>query len=213
MDDLEQRIIAGVNAILGEGGIAQQRDKHFRFNAQQLDYSIRTASGFCRFDAKGGRSSINMLQAATGIGKTLAYLVPAMLYSVYTDKRIAVSTFTRYLQRQILEKDAVSANAWVKEVAGKGVSVARRIGKANYVSPSRCQRLMQNLKDEDKKRYADAIDLLEELVEWCEEGGGALDDFLSDKCIEALPAGIQRSRQCWRGHQALFGRCESFKIG
>ena len=127
MNDLEQRLIADVNAILGDGGIAQRNNKRFRFNAQQLDYSIRAASGFCRFDEKVGRSSINMLQAATGLGKTLAYLVPAFLYAAHTGKRVAVSTYTRYLQRQILDKDAVAAGAWVTELTGKSNS-----GEANW---------------------------------------------------------------------------------
>lgn len=194
--DLESKIVDGVSAVFGADGMAV-RDG-LRHNPQQLDYALRAARGFCRYDAEHERAALNMLQAATGLGKTLAYLVPAMLYAAYTGKRIAISTFTRQLQRQILVKDAPRAVAWIEELTSVKLSASRRIGRANYVSESGCLQLKNMLANENRKRYADAIDFLDDLIDWCDEDDntGVLDDFMDDMTFESLPDGVVRSMIC-----------------
>jgi ATP-dependent DNA helicase DinG len=46
-----------------------------------------------------------LFEAGTGIGKSLAYLIPALLWSYKTGEKIVVSTYTIALQEQLLEKD------------------------------------------------------------------------------------------------------------
>ena len=46
-----------------------------------------------------------LVEAGTGIGKTLAYLLPAILYSKKNEKRVVISTNTINLQEQIIDKD------------------------------------------------------------------------------------------------------------
>ncbi len=46
-----------------------------------------------------------LVEAGTGTGKTLAYLVPALHYCLREGLRLAVSTETRSLQQQLVEKD------------------------------------------------------------------------------------------------------------
>lgn len=211
MEKLEQELHAGIQAILGENGLAVRDGAgEFIFNPQQFDYANRTASSFCRFDESTGKSSLLMLQAATGTGKTLGYLVPLMLFAAYTKKRVAVSTYTRHLQHQILNKDAVKAARWIQEYTGIELSVCRRIGKSNYVSPEGCARLIEALTKEDAKRFAEGIHFVEELLEWAEDAGGdevtgenedagddsdktgILDDFMEDRRVEVLPDGVKR---------------------
>ncbi len=194
--DLEALILKGVDAVFGASGLAV-RDG-LRHNSQQHDYAQRAARGFCRYDEDGERAALNMLQAATGLGKTLAYLVPAMLYAAHTGKRIAVSTFTRQLQRQILVKDAPRAAAWIEELTSVRLSSARRIGRANYVSESGCLRLKGMLLQESKALYEDAVEFLDDLVDWCDEedSTGVLDDFMDDMALESLPDGIVRAFIC-----------------
>lgn len=52
-------------------------------------------------DVGGGRASVLLVEAETGIGKTLAYLVPALL----SGQRVVISTATITLQDQILKKE------------------------------------------------------------------------------------------------------------
>ena len=54
-----------------------------------------------------------LAQAGTGTGKSLAYLVPAMIHAVDDGERAVVSTATLALQRQILTRDApLAAELW-----------------------------------------------------------------------------------------------------
>lgn len=56
-----------------------------------------------------------MVEAGTGTGKSLAYLIPAVLWAVQNDKRVVVSTYTKTLQHQILHHDIpcyASVSAW-----------------------------------------------------------------------------------------------------
>jgi len=46
-----------------------------------------------------------LVEAGTGVGKSLAYLVPGLLYSLKTGHRIVVSTNTKNLQEQLIYKD------------------------------------------------------------------------------------------------------------
>ena len=71
-------------------------------------------------------------EAATGIGKTFAYLVPALI----AGRTVVVSTGTRQLQDQLYEKDLARLRAWL------GLSFRGAIlkGRANYVCPHHLER-------------------------------------------------------------------------
>ena len=65
-----------------------------------------------------------LVQAGTGTGKSLGYLVPAMVHAVHTGGRVVVSTATLALQRQVLTKDAPLAAEAVEQVTGTRPEVA-----------------------------------------------------------------------------------------
>ena len=50
-------------------------------------------------------SEISLIEAGTGVGKSLAYLIPSILYSLETGKKIVISTETIALQNQLIQKD------------------------------------------------------------------------------------------------------------
>lgn len=70
-----------------------------------------------------------LIQAGTGTGKSLGYLVPAMRRALENDERIIVSTATLALQRQILTKDAPQVNKALDDA----VDVAVLKGWRNYL--------------------------------------------------------------------------------
>lgn len=202
MSDLESKLLAGVDAILGPGGLIARGGKgRLRFNSQQHDYARRAARGFARYDAATGKTAINMLQAATGTGKTLGYLVPLMLFAVYRAEkvsRVAVSTFTRHLQKQILDKDAIAAADWVAQFTGTRLSVGLRMGIGNFVSARAAAALHDALSRQDDARYDEALDFLDDLIDWAGEtdrkgvpvNSGLLHDFIEEREIGYLPFGV-----------------------
>ncbi len=68
---------------------------------------------------------VAMLEAGTGVGKSLAYLVPAVM----SGRKCVVSTATIALQDQLLEKDIPAA----AEIAGVSVEAALLKGRGNYL--------------------------------------------------------------------------------
>ena len=74
-----------------------------------------------------------LVQAGTGTGKSLGYLVPAMVHAVETGGRVVVSTATLALQRQVLTKDAPLAADAVERVTGTRPEVTLLKGWQNYL--------------------------------------------------------------------------------
>ncbi|MCP4134324.1 MAG: ATP-dependent DNA helicase, partial [bacterium] len=73
-----------------------------------------------------------LIEAGTGTGKTLAYLVPALTYALENEKKIAVSTETKALQKQLIDKDLPIVKLIFKEYLGKDFSYSLCLGSANY---------------------------------------------------------------------------------
>src|SRR5262249_30893382 len=71
-----------------------------------------------------------MVEAGTGVGKSFAYLVPAILAAVEQGKKVVVSTHTISLQEQLLQKDI----PFLRSVLQRDFSAALFKGRANYVS-------------------------------------------------------------------------------
>ncbi|WP_156250817.1 ATP-dependent DNA helicase [Pseudactinotalea terrae] len=70
--------------------------------------------------------------APTGLGKSMAYGVPAMLLNATTGKRVVISTESLALQAQIVDKDAPVAAAAVRDATGVVVRTAVLKGWSNY---------------------------------------------------------------------------------
>ncbi len=73
-----------------------------------------------------------MVEAGTGVGKSLAYLLPSIQWAWTNDTPVVVSTATRNLQSQLISSDIPKAIAILGEHAGD-FKVALLKGRANYV--------------------------------------------------------------------------------
>lgn len=73
-----------------------------------------------------------MIEAGTGTGKSIAYLIPAIQWAYLNDTSVVVSTATRNLQSQLLLSDIPRALTTLGENA-KGFKVALIKGRSNYV--------------------------------------------------------------------------------
>lgn len=74
-----------------------------------------------------------LIQAGTGTGKSLAYLVPVVAHVAQTDARIIVSTATLALQRQVVRHDLPLVLDVLEPVLGIRPRVALLKGRANYL--------------------------------------------------------------------------------
>jgi ATP-dependent DNA helicase DinG len=77
------------------------------------------------------------VQAGTGTGKSLAYLVPAVRHAVQTGDTVAVSTSTIALQRQLVERDLPRLAGALAAALGREPTFAILKGRRNYVCRNR----------------------------------------------------------------------------
>src|SRR5436190_17534253 len=87
------------SAVLGSAGAIVQRLGNYEPRPQQLEMAGAVASAIAE------RRHL-MVEAGTGVGKSFAYLVPAMQAALADDEcRVVVSTHTISLQEQLIRKD------------------------------------------------------------------------------------------------------------
>jgi ATP-dependent DNA helicase DinG len=98
----------------------------YEFRQQQLDMATVLAGAL-----EKRRHLIT--EAPTGVGKTLAYLIPALLYARQSGHRIVISTYTKNLQEQLLRKDLPLA----LELLGMQVDAIALKGRKNYCCTTR----------------------------------------------------------------------------
>ncbi|HAT22018.1 MAG TPA: hypothetical protein DCS57_04295, partial [Dehalococcoidia bacterium] len=82
-------------------------------------------------------NSTSVIEAGTGVGKSMAYLIPAIQYAKDNDKRVVISTNTINLQDQLMEEDLPIA-AWAvktghKTAANSDVRYSVLKGRRNYL--------------------------------------------------------------------------------
>src|SRR3954471_19086858 len=76
-----------------------------------------------------------MVEAGTGVGKSFAYLVPAILAAAELGKKVVISTHTISLQEQLLQKDL----PFLRAVMPQEFSAVLVKGRSNYISLRRME--------------------------------------------------------------------------
>ncbi len=79
------------------------------------------------------------VQAGTGTGKSLAYLVPAARHAAALDATVVVSTATIALQRQLIDRDLPRLAEALKPLLGRAPTFAILKGRRNYLCKHRLQ--------------------------------------------------------------------------
>ncbi|HEX9635979.1 MAG TPA: helicase C-terminal domain-containing protein [Acidobacteriota bacterium] len=89
---------AEIAAAFREGGLLAQHLPQFEARAEQQQMALAAAQAF-------NQGSVLAVEAGTGVGKSLAYLAPALLWARRNRERVVVSTNTINLQEQLLHSD------------------------------------------------------------------------------------------------------------
>ncbi|MFN0059589.1 MAG: helicase C-terminal domain-containing protein [Planctomycetota bacterium] len=89
---------AEISAIFAPGGLLATQVPNFEFRAGQRDMALAVTRAF-------NDRRVAATEAGTGVGKSFAYLVPAILWAVRNRQRIVVSTATIALSEQLVQKD------------------------------------------------------------------------------------------------------------
>jgi ATP-dependent DNA helicase DinG len=84
-----------------------------------------------------------VVEAATGVGKSLAYLLPSVLHALEGERKAILSTHTINLQEQLMGKDIPV----LKKSTGLDFKAELLKGRSNYVCPNRLARAFQETPD------------------------------------------------------------------
>ncbi len=161
-------LVKQVEEIFSPTGLLS-RAKNFEFRPQQQEMAVAVAR------ALQDRGHL-AVEAGTGVGKSLAYLIPAILFAVAEKKKAVVSTHTINLQEQLTEKDL----PMLAEVLGTLVVPVRfnfsmLKGRANYLCTRRLQKTMQQSGNLFTSSEAEE---LQRIYEWSKATkDGSLSDF------------------------------------
>jgi ATP-dependent DNA helicase DinG len=116
-----------------------------------------------------------VVEAGTGIGKTLAYLVPAIL----SGERVIISTGTKTLQDQLYFRDL----PLVREALGESIKPALLKGRSNYL----CLHRMTMARTEGRLPSRQAVTELEAVLDWSTQ---TIDGDLSLAAVVSEESGL-----------------------
>ncbi len=152
-----------------------------------------------------GEEKFGIIEAGTGTGKTYAYLIPVCHHCLTEGKRAVVSTGTKALQQQLIDKDLPFVTRLFAAVTGHQLRFTLLYGRANYLCPrllneelDKQEATLQLVKDHETEFYLD-------LAEWLGEGGSGV--------WEDLPSISDKKRRYWLkicadSEDALCAGCE-----
>jgi len=132
-----------------DGGLLANEFENYEYRNGQLEMSLRI------LETLESQRHI-FIEAPTGIGKSFAYLVPAVYYALENKKKAIISTHTINLQEQLIEKDI----PFLKKILPVEFKASLLKGRSNYVCPMRLAKAMGNsysLFDDEERNVVDRI--------------------------------------------------------
>ena len=168
-DSLASDFVERVRAIFAADGLLA-RARNFEYRPEQQAMAAAVAETL-------EEEHHLVVEAGTGVGKSLAYLVPAVLFAHEQKKKAIISTHTINLQEQLLHKDIPI----VKKILPIEFEAALMKGRQNYVCPRRLERALQSASELfNTTEQAD----LARLADWART---TTDGTLSDLPLEPDP--------------------------
>lgn len=143
-------VVINTAKIFGSGGlIASHMGRGYEYRPQQAKMAEAVDKAL-----KKGKHLI--VEAGTGVGKSLAYLLPAIQWARESNRRVVVATYTKALQQQLVQKDL----PFLKKVIGD-FRFTLCVGGENYL----CLRRFDQLRMHDMYEEAERGPL-NRLFEW-----------------------------------------------
>jgi ATP-dependent DNA helicase DinG len=145
----------GILDSLREGGSVASRLEEFEPRQAQLDLMELIIRCF-------NEDAIGAAEAGTGVGKSFAYILPALYFAALTGERVVISTATINLQQQLFQKDI----PLVQGAIGSKIKAVLVKGRGNYL----CFRRLQDALGEPELDVGGETDELQRIAGWADTG-------------------------------------------
>ncbi len=139
-----------VASILEYGGAFSQHFSDYEYRPQQVAMLTAVTQAI-------SESRHLLVEAGTGTGKSMAYLIPSALYAIQNNTRVVISTNTINLQDQLINKDIPD----LREALGIDLRATVLKGRANYLCPRRFENLRRR-----GPETADEVRVLGKILVW-----------------------------------------------
>ncbi|MGH9771892.1 MAG: ATP-dependent DNA helicase [Candidatus Acidiferrales bacterium] len=179
-----------IEGIFGPDGLLAARHPGYEFRSSQLEMARDVEEAF-------QKRQHAVIEAGTGTGKTLAYLIPA----IRSGRRVVISTATKSLQEQLYQKDV----PFLQKHFAPNLKAALMKGRANFL----CRQKVHQMEGQPVLKGMDEIDWLSQIWEWeklSETGDRSELTFLPDDA-ELWNRIDARSDLCTGQKCAEFQRC------
>src|SRR5687767_13922970 len=185
---------ATLDSILGpDGSIARRLGERYEHRPQQLEMASAVEEAL-------SEQKHLLVEAGTGVGKSFAYLLPAIDYAVKHKKRVVISTHTINLQEQLIEKDIPLLQAvYPDEFAAVLVK-----GRSNYL----CQRRLEQAarRSHSLFEFDRQVESLHMVLDWASK---TTDGSLAD--LPILPENDVWDKVCAEHGNCLGKKCNFYK--
>jgi ATP-dependent DNA helicase DinG len=151
-ESLKALNVGEVEQLLGAEGPFSESLERYEERSGQLAMTRAVADAF-------NTSSHLMVEAGTGTGKSLAYLVPSIRWAILNKTPVVVSTNTKNLQSQLFEKDL----PLIRRVVGDDFRVALIKGRSNYLCLRKLMYMQEHSDYEIRPSEAGAV---ESVISW-----------------------------------------------
>jgi len=186
---LEYLSLPEIDGFFAPGGVIASKLPGYEHRGEQARMAFAVAEAF-----NGDR--VAMIEAGTGTGKSLAYLLPAAIWARLNKERVVVSTNTINLQEQLTGKDI----PFLQKHAGLSFKAVLIKGRGNYL----CQRKLQGHKNEPEL-FPDERSELQAIIEWSgSTKSGCRDD------LGFIPKDAVWEELCCEGDQCARTKCKNY---
>jgi ATP-dependent DNA helicase DinG len=117
--------------IFSPGGLISQQLEEYEFRQEQLQMAHEVARALID-------SEHLIVEAGTGVGKSFAYLIPAISLALKAEQKVVISTNTISLQEQLVTKDI----PFLQRILPRDFNVVLAKGRRNYLSRRRLKNLL-----------------------------------------------------------------------
>ena len=184
-----------VDDILAPGGLIAQALPAYEQRDEQLHMARAVQAALAKPEHL-------LAEAGTGVGKSFAYLVPAILRAVQANQRAVISTYTIALQEQLMGKDL----PFLQQILPVKFEAVLAKGRGNYLCH---RRLGMALKNRAKLIVdLDELEQLERLCDWAQRTKEGSQQDMDFSVSPALWAKVRcESGMCFGGRCDHFGKC------
>lgn len=177
----------------GPHGVLARNLKGYEQRSEQVRMAQSVAGAF-------NNNAVALIEAGTGTGKSLAYLIPAILWAVRNEQRVVISTNTINLQEQLIKKDI----PLLQRHTSVEFSACLVKGRGNYL----CRRKLEGASMEPGLFPDAASEELAAILAWSETSqSGCLSDLSFHPSWEVWDDLRCEADQCSRSRCAHFQKC------